>query len=213
LAVAAILLAVGAANAQEDRSQQALARAQALLRQVSAQKQELEGANARLAAEVDALDKKLKRAEAGLKEANAKLEAEQRNTARAAQSLENASGRQARLEERLRETNTTLRSTNAALQEAKREVAGLEGRVAELEGQLAETERKNLDLYQANVELLDLYKKKGAWAAMLQREPSGLKNVQIENTLQEYRLKLQDSLADRNRGAALGDAPGPSDNR
>jgi chromosome segregation ATPase len=211
--VAATLLAVGAANAQEDRSQQALARAQALLRQVSAQKQELEGTNARLAAEGDALNQKLKRAASELKEANARLEAEQRNAKRAAESLENARARQARLEERLREMSTTLRSTNAALQETKREVAGLQGRVAEIEAQLADSERKNLDLYQANVELLDLYKKKGAWAAMLQREPSGLKNVQIENTLQEYRIKLQDSLADRNRGVALGDAPEPSDSR
>ena len=42
---------------------------------------------------------------------------------------------------------------------------------------------------------------------MLQREPSGLKNAQIESILEEYRVKLDDSLTDDNRDAFRLRAP------
>lgn len=201
-ALALLALHAGsAAFGQEDRSAQALARAQALLRQVSAQKQELEAANARLSAAVDALEQKLTRAEAGLKQTSVNLASEQRKAERTGGALDSTRDRLTRTEEKLRETESILRSTKASLQDTERQVAEVKGRLGQAESQLAESERKNLRLYQANVELLDLYKNKGPWTAMLQREPTGLKNVEIENIVQEYRIKLEDSLTDLNREA------------
>ena len=199
------LLAASTVNAQEDRSQQALARAQGLLRQVSAQKQELESANVRLVAEVDALKKQLSRAEGGLKEASQNLASEQRKAQRTGGTLESTRDRLTRTEERLREVETTLRTTRATLQERERWLADVEGRLAGVESQLGDSERKNIQLYQANIELLELYRGKGAWTAILQREPTGLKNVEIENVLQEYRLKLEDSLTQANRETVRSD--------
>jgi chromosome segregation ATPase len=195
--------------AQEDASQQALARAQTLLRQVSAQKQQLETANARLSAEVDALQTKLTGAEARLKDTALNLESEQRKATRTTGVLESTQERLTRTEGTLREAIERLRSANTDLQQARREGAELTARLAQAESELADSERKNLQLYQANVELTEMYRNKGVWAAMLQREPTGLKNVEIENVLQEYRLKLEDSLTDSNRDAARNATAAP----
>jgi chromosome segregation ATPase len=201
-AVFFIFVLVSASVGAQDASQQALARAQALLRQVSAQKQQLETDNARLSAEVDALKSKLASAQAQLKQTNLTLESEQRKSARTESMLEDTRERVTRTEGTLREAIERLRTANAELQKAKSEGADLTSRLAETGKELADSERKNLQLYQANVELLEMYRNKGVWTSMLQREPTGVKNVEIENVLQEYRLKLQDSLRDSNRDAA-----------
>ncbi|MCK6371918.1 MAG: hypothetical protein L6Q83_11475 [Gammaproteobacteria bacterium] len=205
------LLAAAPAGAQEDRSQQALARAQALLRQVSGQKQELETANARLTAEIDALERKLGAAESGLKRTGADLQAEQRKAERVSGALDDNRARLERTEAALREAKTRLNEANEGIRRKDEAIASLEGRLAATEDRLADSERKNLQLYEANVELLALYRNKGAWSALLQREPTGLKNVEIENVLQEYRLKLDDSLTEGNQETLRGGTSGKSD--
>jgi chromosome segregation ATPase len=205
-----LALAGSAQGQQAERDQQALARAQALLRQVSSQKQELEATNARLTAELDALQRKLGKAEASLKKTNVDLQVEQRKAERAGGALEDNRERLTRTEEGLRETRQRLQKATADLRQKEADAAALQARLAEVEGNLADSERKNLELYQANVELLELYREKGPWAALLQREPvTGIKGVAIENTLQEYRAKLEQSLTDSNR-KALRSAPDPA---
>ena len=45
----------------------------------------------------------------------------------------------------------------------------------------------NQKLYKVNLELIQEYRKKGVWDALLQKEPvTQLKRVQIENTVQSY---------------------------
>jgi chromosome segregation ATPase len=206
------LLSAGPGLAQQaDPAAQALARAQALLRQVSAQKDELEVANARLAAELDEARQRAARAEAGLKEAGLDLESERRKAARSDESLDRTRERLGRTEDTLREAIERLRATETELRETLLVRDELTGQVATLQAELADSERKNLEMYQANVELMDLYRNKGPIKALLQAEPvTGLKSVAIENTLQEYRLKLDDALRDGNREAARGSVPGPS---
>ena len=53
-------------------------------------------------------------------------------------------------------------------------------------------EKKNMALYEMNVEILDKYKMKGVWSALFQAEPfTQIKNVEMENILQEYKEKLE----------------------
>lgn len=74
-------------------------------------------------------------------------------------------------------------------------------------GELEDSERKNLDLYRLNVELLEAWHRKGPLTALLQREPvTGIGNVALENVLQEYRHKLDEALRESNRAAAGDDA-------
>ena len=52
-------------------------------------------------------------------------------------------------------------------------------------------EDKNLKLYTYGQEVLERYRTKGVWAALSQKDPVfGLKEVDVENVVQEYRLKM-----------------------
>lgn len=207
--IALVTLALhGTAAHAEDASPQALARASALLRQVSAQKQELEAANARLTAEVNQLQKKLAHAEGAQHQTALDLQSAQHQAERAGGTLEATRGRLERTEERLREAIERLRAANGDLRQLRQDQAGLTEKLAAVEADLADSERKNLQLYQANVELLQLYRKKGPLTALLQREPvTGLASVGIENTLLEYQARLENSLREANRGAARSGEP------
>lgn len=196
LVSAALLVSGGPATAQDDQ----LARAQSLLRQVSGQKQELEVANARLTAELDTLKRQLAGTETTLKSAAQNLEAEKRKAERSGGSLEATRARLETTEDRLREAQESLRSLTVELRELQRSGVERDGRLAQLNAELAESERRNLQLFEANDELLELYRKKGPLTALLQKEPvTGLKSVAMENDLQEYRLRLMDSLSEGNR--------------
>ena len=59
-------------------------------------------------------------------------------------------------------------------------------------------EKKNMALYELNVEILDRYKKKGVWDALLQAEPfTQIKKVEIENIIQEYKEKLENQTMEK----------------
>lgn len=51
----------------------------------------------------------------------------------------------------------------------------------------------NNKLFEINIELLSAYEKKGVWDSVTQAEPfSGLTQVQIENLVDDYQYKLED---------------------
>ena len=52
-------------------------------------------------------------------------------------------------------------------------------------------EAKNVALYGYAEDILQHYKTKGVWASLSQKDPVfGLKEVDVENVLQEYQLKF-----------------------
>ena len=56
---------------------------------------------------------------------------------------------------------------------------------------VAGCEAKNLTLYQYSMDLLKAYRNKGVWASLEQKDPVlGLKDVDVQNVVQEYRVKL-----------------------
>jgi len=190
--------------AQQPGPEQALARAQGLLRQVSAQKQELEIANARMITEIAELETRLKGCENKLKASQLDLASQERATARGTAKLERVEERVGRLTDRLRETLGQLRESNGTLRQTEVEKNELEFNLSETQSGLDDSERKNLRLYGIIEELIEAYRKKGIFAALLQKDPlTGLKDVQIQNLLQEYRIKSQDALRDNNRSALI----------
>lgn len=69
--------------------------------------------------------------------------------------------------------------------------------------QLKDPESKNLARYQANQALLDEFASEGTFKRLFRSEPlTGIRQVQIENTRQEYANKIADQLRDANRAAA-----------
>ena len=193
--------------AQQPGPEQALARAQGLLRQVSAQKQELEIANARMITEIAELKTRLKGYENKLKASQLDLASQERATVRGTAKLERVEERVGRLTDRLRETLGQLRESNGTLRQTEVEKNELEFNLSETQSGLDDSERKNLRLYGIIEELIEAYRKKGIFAALLQKDPlTGLKDVQIQNLLQEYRIKSQDALLDNNRSALIDGA-------
>ena len=195
-AAAALLLALagGAFAADTDtraaREHEMLRRTQEALRESRAETSELTAGKAA--------------AEQKLKAASDELEAMRRESRSVAASLraqlQTATGAQAEFTQKLAEATRQL----AALTDRQRESAG---QLAERETQLkrlqqdletskaanASCEGKNLKLYQYSQALLDQYRRKGVWAALAQKEPvTGIREVGIENVVEEYRSKLDD---------------------
>ena len=57
----------------------------------------------------------------------------------------------------------------------------------------------NKKLFNINIELLSIYEKKGVWDSLTQAEPfSGLSQVEIENLIDDYQYKLEDLRVEAN---------------
>jgi chromosome segregation ATPase len=86
---------------------------------------------------------------------------------------------------------TQDKSTQEKLQDAERRIKILNGKVADLAHQDTACEESNRKLYQLNVDLLERYRKKGVFDAMLQHEPiTGLADVDMQNIIQKYRDQI-----------------------
>jgi DNA repair exonuclease SbcCD ATPase subunit len=162
------------------RTQEALRDAQAqnadLIKAKTEAEQKLQAASGRLetdrktsAASQAALQTQLQAANDARVELEKKLGALQEQLSAARQ--KNVEG-----ERQLTARESELTTTKQALEQSK--------------GATASCEAKNMALYGYAQEVLQLYKHKGVWAAVAQKEPVlGFKEVEIENVVQEYQLK------------------------
>ena len=97
----------------------------------------------------------------------------------------------AELKARLAESEKHVAQGAESQQKSLAEISRLQIQLGKLNKDLAASEAKNLQLYKYSVELMDQYKNKGVWSGVAQMEPfTGLKRVEIENLLDEYRDKL-----------------------
>lgn len=141
-------------------------------------------------------------AEQKLKDAAGQLESAQK-ASRSAQSalqskLQAATATQADLTQQLERAKQQLALLTTQQQETAKRLGARETELKQTQQdlQLSKTantscEAKNLQLYTYSSELLQRYQKKGVWAAMTQKEPVfGIKEVGIENVVQEYQEKL-----------------------
>ncbi|MEM7468453.1 MAG: hypothetical protein AAF387_16410 [Pseudomonadota bacterium] len=174
--------------------QQALARAQGLLRQLAQQKGALEAEKAKMQAELAGIERKLKREQNANTDLEAELASSQRETGRITGSLNATKSRLDRVENRLKEIVGKYKALDASNTATLQEKADLETELADTQQQLADANQKNEEMYQANQELLNKFINKGPWDSMLQLEPfTGIKQVEIENIEQEYQFRLEDA--------------------
>jgi chromosome segregation ATPase len=154
---------------RDSDDQRVLARAQYLLKQVSAERDSLKADNAQLKQQLDA--------------ANAKS-ASQHKTAEAA--LTRLQENSTSLNDRLREAEDKNRELTVSLQSVQNEAG-------ERTQQVMACAEKNLKLYQVSLELTDRYRSKGMLDALLQKEPvTQLKRVEIDNIAEQYRDLLDE---------------------
>ena len=205
----ALLAQGGLAADGNDATARALAKAQALLKQVNAQKvaAETELAKARLeladkTGQVERLGTELKSSKAGLEAADARLAAADRSGKALGGELEKNRTALATTREKLAALATQHKETTATLRATEAARAELAASLSATQAELKDSEQKNLALYEANQALLDEIGQQTPVSRFLRAEPlTGLGQVKVENILQEYRHKLEDNLRAGNRAA------------
>lgn len=179
--------------------QQALNRAQGLLRQVGQQKATLEVDLAKKTAELGGLKKKLRLAETQLEETTLDLESSERAGERTSAHLQRAEETLKKTRGKLQEVVERYKELNKLQQRTEAERQMLAANLENTEAELKDAEGKNLALYKTNMELVDLYRNKTPLTGALQLEPfTGLKNVEVQNRIQDYEYQMFDQLRDTN---------------
>jgi chromosome segregation ATPase len=173
--------------------QAAAARLQQQLRRLQAEKSELQTQNADLMRQLDETKARVQRLEKASLENDALLARREEALAAYKQRLEESFERIRQADAQALELAGLHQQTHAALQQSRREGERLADELQARTGALGDCEAKNARLYEVNVELTDRYEKKGLWDALLQAEPfTGIRRVQIESILEEYRYRIED---------------------
>jgi DNA repair exonuclease SbcCD ATPase subunit len=193
IAAAALSLLVGgpARAADEDavtRAKEMLRRTQEALHQAQADNAELSRSKEEAEQKLQAASKQLDAEKGSSRSALAALQGQ----------LQAAQAAQTELQRRYADVSARLTETTAKLAEASKQLSAKSAEAVDLASSLdrsktqnASCESKNVALYQYATQALQLYQHKGVWAAVSQKEPVlGLKNVQVQNVVQEYQLKI-----------------------
>lgn len=170
--VALVFMVLSPAMAEQN----ALDRAQYMLRQINAQKVQLEQQNATLKQELDTLKNQSEKQLQKQKLGNKKL----------GKANQQKDDHIQKLRDKLRETLISLRES-----ENERMLANRSGMAVNSQLQLCVA--NNHKLVALNADIVEQYETKGVWDALLQAEPfTKIEQVEIENIMQEYRFKNED---------------------
>jgi hypothetical protein len=185
---AALLLAVnysvvGGATAQDanaNAQKNALAKAQFMLRQATSEKADLQQQADALKQQVEMLSKELAAVKAASGENKQKME-------------EKFSGSLELWKQRDTKTSEQLAALRTQLKEQTEQRALLQDRLQVQSDNFALCYGNNKQLFDLNRELLTRYQQKGVLDAVAQKEPfTGIKDVEIENLVQDYRYRNDD---------------------
>ncbi|OYY92886.1 MAG: hypothetical protein B7Y41_14095 [Hydrogenophilales bacterium 28-61-23] len=189
-----------AGDKKANREREAMRRAQMQLQQVQGQLSTLEQEKLTLSGERDKARKEAKGAQGKLGKLEKDLGQEKAKGEQLLKDLEGVKQELATTQTRLADTETKLTETGKTLSQTQMTLARTEADKRQLEGvktrnerEIASCEDKNLKLYQTGRELMTRFENKSCGEVLAQKEPfTGLKRVEIENLLEEYRDKLDD---------------------
>ena len=168
------------------KAREMLRRTQEALRQAQSDNAALVQAKTELTAKLDEATRQLAAARGGLNAAQGSLRSIQGQQTDLQGKYQDVSSRLATTTDRLNETAKNLGTRDAELAQALQKL----GSSAQAN---AACEDKNDKLFAYGQEILARYQHKGVWAALKQQEPVlGLNRVDVENVVQEYRLKMAD---------------------
>jgi chromosome segregation ATPase len=160
---------------REGGGNDALRKAQYMLRQLNQENQELKARNAELQASLDELGKKQEETGSQLDKVN------DRNNRLAARISSDA--------DKFRELMLRYRETVQTLREANQDNSYLVKAVEEREAWIDQCRSRNDGLFEANSDLLQRY---GKLAGKKSDPITGIGKVKVENEVQEYRFRLED---------------------
>lgn len=189
-----------ASDKKQNREREALRRAQMQLQQVQGQVSALEQEKAALGKERDQVRKEVQAVRGKLRKSERDLAEEKTRGEQLAKELEGTKQDLSATKTRLADTEGKLADTAKALFQTQQTLARTEvdKRALEIlkvrqEKDIAACEGKNLRLYQTGRELMTRFEQKACGEIMAQKEPfTGLKRVEVENLLEEYRDKLDE---------------------
>jgi chromosome segregation ATPase len=166
------------------RTQEALHQAQADNADLSRAKLDAEHKLQDTSMQLDSVKSSSKAAQSGKASLQAQLDAAHNTQTTLQHSLDDANTQITASNIKLAETAKQLAARNAELKDAKQSLTLSQAANASCEA-------KNVILYGYAREVLDRYRKKGVWASLSQKDPVlGLKEVEVENVVQEYQLKF-----------------------
>lgn len=190
-ALCAALLIATPVHAGKDQNKESTRRVQAQLRKVSDEKAALEQDKATLSQELDTLKKKSGELESSASRANKRKAVLEKEAEALKQDKTKLSEEVEQLKKELAESQLALRDTRQNLQQETSQKQRLEQNLSARGKELEVCETKNQKLYQYHVELINRAQNRGSLGALLDSEPVlGLKRVEIENVLEEYRDKV-----------------------
>ena len=197
IVLAAFLALPGATLAQSADKKADAAREQA--RRLQQANRKLEQDKAQIAKEKTEAEGKLKEAEEKLGDVQRKVAGAQRRATDLAKDLDVLRGEKEKLAGQMAETEKRLAETGDKLRKEEGERKRLETVATQQKQSIAQCEGLNAKLHEEGLTLLERYRKKSCLDATLQAEPfTGLKQVGIENFIEDSRDKLDDlRLKDR----------------
>jgi chromosome segregation ATPase len=185
-ALLAVSAGVAAETARREGGDDALRKAQYLLRQLTAEQERLKTDNAKLQAELEGLKTENRHLEEQRGKQEGALASSKRNTEALIERVRSDNGKYRELVERYRSKLNELRA-------AQFKVAYLERAVSERNQWIETCKNSNDDLYSVNSELLKRYEKRGLLDLLAGAEPvTGLARVRTENVVEDYRYRLED---------------------
>ena len=174
------VMASTVAYAQDANAQKALQKAQFMLRQSANEKVEFQTQLDALKQQVDQLTRELAATKSGATSAQQKTE-------------EKYTGVIAQWKQRDSEVSAELLATKEQLKQQLAQRKDLESRLQKQADNFSVCYENNKKLYDINNQLLSRYESKGFVDVAKQKEPfTGIKQVEVENLVQDYRYQLDD---------------------
>jgi len=182
-----------ASDKKASREREALRRVQLQLSQVQGELAAAEQEKARLAADLEKAQASSKAETDKVAHLKHGLGASKQQLASVTTELAQVKDELATTAQHLAETQKTLAETTRTLQQTEAEKRNLETIKARNERDITSCEHRNLALYALGRSLMDRFEHKSCGETLAEKEPfTGLKKVETENLLEEYRDKLDD---------------------
>lgn len=185
--LALIMLCSGLSNAaqrQPAKNDAAVAKLQATVKSLTAERDAAKSEAASIATEVEQLKKDKSTALSSNAELNQALSAQRSS----ASDLKN---RLDATQQQLDDLQAKHKSLNQAKNELAQNLKLLQAQHSETETQFASCKQHNVKLYNSALELLDRYQNKGVVSSLLANEPLlQIESVDMENVVQEYKDKV-----------------------
>lgn len=182
-----------ASDKRASREREALRRVQQQMSQMQGDMAALEQEKAKLSADLDKAAASSKAEEGKAARLQRELGASKRQLLSVTQELTLTKEALATTTQHLTETKASLDETSRTLQQAEVEKRDLQTLKARNARDMAACEHKNIALYALGRSLMDRFEHKTCGETLAEKEPfTGLKKVETENLLEEYRDKLDD---------------------